>query len=170
MSTQHQQAISQLSQTHQDQSQAMEKQIQDLKMSEAQLQEEIETAKELQVAIAQRMKEDIRAVRDEWAAMLAEKDLEMKKQEASEALRIKSSKAELAAIHQAQVKEIQAANAQDLLRIKTEYETKLRDSEMQVREHDQQIAEMIKITEHEHILNSELNKASNLAESQLEQL
>ena len=139
-------------------------------MSEAQLQEEIETAKELQVAIAQRMKEDIRAVRDEWAAMLAEKDLEMKKQEASEALRINSSKAELAAIHQAQVKEIQAANAQDLLRIKTEYETKLRDSEMQVREHDQQIAEMIKITEHEHILCSELNKASNLAESQLEQL
>ena len=148
----------------------MEKQIQELKIREGQLQEEIETARELQVAIAQRMKEDIRAIRDEWAAMLAEKDVEMKKQEASEALRIKSSNSELSKIHQVQVKEIQAANAQDLLRIKTEYEIKLRDFEMQAAEHDQKMNEMIKITEHEHILNTELNKASNLAQSQLEQL
>ena len=47
------------------------------------------------------MKDDIRAVRDEWAQMLSDKDMEMKKQEASEALRIKSSKSELQVIHQA---------------------------------------------------------------------
>ena len=47
------------------------------------------------------MKDDIRAVRDEWAQMLSDKDMEMKKQEASESLRIKSSKSELQVIHQA---------------------------------------------------------------------
>ena len=57
------------------------------------------------------MKDDIRAVRDEWAQMLSDKDMEMKKQEASEALRIKSSKSELQVIHQAQIKEIQAVHA-----------------------------------------------------------
>ena len=56
------------------------------------------------------MKDDIRAVRDEWAQMLSDKDMEMKKQEASESLRIKSSKSELQVIHQAQIKEIQAVN------------------------------------------------------------
>ena len=57
------------------------------------------------------MKDDIRAVRDEWAQMLSDKDMEMKKQEASEALRIKSSKSELQVTHQAQIKEIQAVHA-----------------------------------------------------------
>ena len=57
------------------------------------------------------MKDDIRAVRDEWAQMLSDKDMEMKKQEASEALRIKSSKSELQVIHQAQIKEFQAVHA-----------------------------------------------------------
>ena len=57
------------------------------------------------------MKDDIRAVRDEWAQMLSDKDMEMKKQEASEALRIKSSKSELQVIHLAQIKEFQAVHA-----------------------------------------------------------
>ena len=56
-------------------------------------------SKELQVAIAQRMKEDMRQVRDEWAQMLSEKELEMKKTETSEALRIRTVKSEIAILH-----------------------------------------------------------------------
>ena len=41
-----------------------------MQVRESELQEEIETARELQVAIAQRMKEDMRAVRDEWSQIL----------------------------------------------------------------------------------------------------
>ena len=45
------------------------------------------------------MKEDIRQVRDEWAAMLSEKELEIKKTETSEALRIRTVKSELTVLH-----------------------------------------------------------------------
>ena len=45
--------------------------------------------------IAQKMKEDMRFVRDEWQALLSEKELELKKQEASESLRIKNVRNEL---------------------------------------------------------------------------
>ena len=41
-------------------------------------------AKEMQVAIAMRMKEDMRQVRDEWIQIVQEKDLEQKKLEAGE--------------------------------------------------------------------------------------
>ena len=45
--------------------------------------------------IAKRMKGDLEMVRDEWQTMLGEKDLQLKKQEASESLRIKNAKSEL---------------------------------------------------------------------------
>ena len=47
------------------------------------------------------MKEDIKQVRDEWSQMLSEKDLEIKKIETSEALKIRTVKSELTMLHQA---------------------------------------------------------------------
>ena len=41
------------------------------------------------------MKDDIAYVRDEWQSVLSEKELELKKQEASESLRMKNLKVEL---------------------------------------------------------------------------
>ena len=40
--------------------------------------------------IAAKMKEDIGLVRDEWQQVVAEKELEMKKMEAGESIRIKN--------------------------------------------------------------------------------
>ena len=45
--------------------------------------------------IAHKMKDDIHHVRDEWQTVLSEKELELKKLEASESLRIKNHKSEL---------------------------------------------------------------------------
>ena len=45
--------------------------------------------------IAAKMKADLEMVRDEWQSLLSEKDLLLKKQEASESLRLKNSNAEL---------------------------------------------------------------------------
>ena len=64
---------------------------------------EIEQAREVQIMIAHKMKEDINHVRDEWQQLLSEKELELKKQEASESLRIKNLKSELILQHQKQV-------------------------------------------------------------------
>ena len=46
------------------------------------------------------MKDDMNHVRDEWQTLLSEKELELKKQEASESLRIKNHKSELILQHQ----------------------------------------------------------------------
>ena len=51
------------------------------------------------MAIAARMKQDMVLVRDEWSALLSEKELELKKQEASESLRLKNAKQELNQAH-----------------------------------------------------------------------
>jgi len=41
------------------------------------------------------MKDDISYVRDEWSSLLSEKELELKKMEARESLRLKTARSEL---------------------------------------------------------------------------
>ena len=49
----------------------------------------------MQLLIAAKMKEDMRLVKDEWQAYAGEKELELKKQEAKESLRIKDAQKEM---------------------------------------------------------------------------
>ena len=98
------------------------------------------------------MKDDIAQIRDEWQAHLSEKDLELKKQEASEQFRLKNLRSELTLHHQQSSQEQESSYNDRIARleaerdeIKTNYET--------------QIVTMIPIGEHESILNSELQKS-----------
>ena len=74
---------------------AIEAKLSEKEAREVELLKELEQAREVQIMIANKMKEDIVHVRDEWQQLLSEKELEFKKQEASESLRIKSVRSEL---------------------------------------------------------------------------
>ena len=119
----------------------------------------MDIAKEMQVAIAQRMKEDMKQVRDEWSQILSEKDLEMKKAETADALRLRTIKSEMTMLHQAQIKDIQDFHSEQLVDLKaavTQYEARMQ--------------KMIDIVDHEQIMNTELQKANQAAQEKLEQI
>ena len=80
--------------------QAIEIRLAEKETRELELIRELEQAREVQIMIANKMKDDINHVRDEWQQLLSEKELEFKKLEASESLRIKNIKSELNLQHQ----------------------------------------------------------------------
>ena len=80
--------------------QAAEIRLAEKETRENELIRELEQAREVQIMIANKMKDDINHVRDEWQQLLSEKELEFKKYEASESLRIKNIKSELNLQHQ----------------------------------------------------------------------
>ena len=113
--------------------------------------QELESAKEMQLLIAHRMKDDIGHVRDEWQALLSEKELDLKKQEASESLRLKNAKSELNTHHQKQLSETEEQHKAEVARLET-------DKAEIIIELEARLAQMICIEEHEAILNNELTK------------
>ena len=113
--------------------------------------------------IAHKMKDDIHHVRDEWQTILSEKELELKKLEASESLRIKNHKSELILQHQKQILEQESLHNGAIARIQNE-----RD-EIQS-EYSSKLTQMISIDEHEAILNTELQKATESATGKLDQI
>jgi len=109
------------------------------------------------------MKNDIELVRDEWQMLLSEKELELKKLEASESLRLKNLKSDLNLQFQAKSKEQETEHNEVVARLECEKE--------ELRAHfESRLTHVIEISEHERILNSELTKASGEATEKLEQI
>ena len=59
--------------------QSIELKLVEKEARETELIKELEQAREIQIMIANKMKDDMNHVRDEWQALLSEKELEFKK-------------------------------------------------------------------------------------------
>ena len=105
------------------------------------------------------MKEDMKQVRDEWSQLLSEKDLEMKKTETADALRIRTVKSELTMLHQAQISEMQDFHSEQLVELKAT-----------VAQYEIRMQNMLDIVDHEKIMNTELQKANQMAQEKMEQI
>lgn len=113
--------------------------------------------------VASKMKQDIALVRDQWQHLLSEKELELKKQEASESLRLKNQRADITLQHQTKLREIEGSHNDVIARLET-------DSEALKQDYESRLAKMIDIAEHEQILNVVLGKASIEASQKVEQI
>ena len=106
------------------------------------------------------MKNDIALVRDEWHQLLQEKELELKKIEAGESLRLKNLRSDLTLQHQTRVKELESAHSDEVARLECL-------NEEQKQDYESRLAQTILITEHEQLLNAELGKATQEAQEKL---
>ena len=107
MNTQHALALQHFQEQKNIEVSQLEKQLNETIYKEQYLAEELDQSKEMQVAIALRFKEDIRMVKDEWTKVLNEKELELKKMEANQSIKLNAVKSEIIQNHQSALQEMQ---------------------------------------------------------------